>query len=140
MTIKSREFASPPINGKGGCTHIWYGALGQTTSAELFSNYANEPAAQGFTTLYESFRDAAFGKWNDYMNPYGSTDGELKTSRSPRVLSGAPMADSRTLSAQRVKDAQMLYVHLVVVQWDKDNATFKAKRGAYSALGIYLSP
>jgi OmpA-OmpF porin, OOP family len=136
LTTKAREFASPPIKAEGERTRIWYESSGETTSAELFRNYANELAAQGFTTLYDSTKDATLGKWNGYLTPYGTTEGELKTSRSKFVVSAASTNEIRTLSAQRVKDGQTLYVHLVTVQWDKENKTFKAQRGAYAALDI----
>ena len=86
--------------------------------------------------LYDSTKDASLGKWNGYLNPYGSSEGELKTSRSRFVMSAASMNQIRTLSAQRIRDSQTLYANLLTVQWDKDNVTFKAKRGAYAALDI----
>ena len=41
-----------------------------------------------------------------------------------------------TLSAKRERQGQVTYVHLVTVQWDKPNVTFKAQRGAYVALDV----
>jgi OOP family OmpA-OmpF porin len=136
LQTKKREFSSPAIQAEGERTRIWYEAAGETTSAELFGNYANELAAQGFSMVYDSTKDASVGKWNGYLIPFGSTEGDLNTSRSKFVFSGASMNQIRTLSARRVKDGQILYVHLLTVQWDKDNAAFKAKRGAYAALDI----
>ena len=136
LQTKKREFVSAPIKAEGERTRIWYESPGETTSAELFRNYTNELAAQGFSVLYDSTKDASLGKWNGYLNPYGSAEGELKTSRSRFVMSAASMNQIRTLSAQRIKDGQTLYVNLLTVQWDTDNATFKAKRGAYAALDI----
>lgn len=135
LQTKKREFITPPIKAEGVRTRIWYEAPG-ATSAELFQNYANELAAQGFATLYDSTQDPKLGKWNGYLLPYGSQDGSLKTSRSYFVLYSASSSGVRTLSAQRIKNGQTLYVHLTVVQWDKDNVTFKAKSGAYAALDI----
>ncbi len=135
LQTKKREFTNPPIKAEGLRTRIWYEAAG-ATSAELFRNYVNELAAQGFTMLYDSTQDAKLGKWNGYLLPYGALDGKLNTSRSNFVLYSAATNQARTLSAQRVKDGQTLYVHLTVVQWDKDNVTFKAKSGAYAALDI----
>ena len=136
LQTKTREFVSPPIKAEGERTRIWYEAPGETTSAELFGNYANELAAQGFSIVYDSTKDASAGKWNGYLIPFGSTEGALNTSRSKFVFLSASMSQIRTLSAQRVKDGQTLYVHLLTVQWDKDNATFKARRGAYAALDV----
>lgn len=135
LQTKKREFVNPPIKAEGVRTRIWYEAAG-ATSTEVFRNYANELAAQGFTILYDSTQDAKLGRWNGYLLPFGSLDGRLNTSRSYFVLYSAPTSGARTLSAQRVKDGQTLYVHLTVVQWDKDNVTFKAKSGAYAALDI----
>ena len=135
LQTKKREFVSPPIKAEGVRTRIWYEAPG-ATNAEVFRNYANELTAQSFTMLYDSTQDPKLGKWNGYLLPYGSLDDKLNTSRSSFVVYSAPMAQVRTLSAQRIKDGQTLSVHLTVVQWDKDNATFKAKQGAYAALDI----
>ena len=135
LQTKKREFVSPPIKAEGVRTRIWYEAPG-ATSAEVFRNYANELTAQGFTMLYDSTQDPKLGKWNGYLIPFNAADGKLNTSRSNFVLYSAPTSQVRTLSAQRIKDGQTLYVHLTVVQWDKDNATFKAKQGAYAALDI----
>ena len=136
LQTKKREFASPPIKAEGVRTRIWYEAAG-ATSAELFRNYVNELTAQGFTMLYDSTQDTKLGKWNGYLLPFGSLDAKLNTSRSSFVLYSAPTSGLRTLSAQRVKDGQTLYVHLTVVHWDKDNVTYKAKSGAYAALDVF---
>jgi outer membrane protein OmpA-like peptidoglycan-associated protein len=135
LQSKKREFASAPIKAEGMRTRIWYEAAG-ATSAEVFRNYANELTAQGFTMLYDSTQDPKLGKWDGYLLPYGALEAKLNTSRSNFVLTAAPTSEVRTLSAQRVRDGQTLYVHLLVLQWDKDSATFKAKRGAYAALDI----
>ena len=136
LQSKKREFINPPIKAEGVRTRIWYEAPGDTTSAEVFRNYTNELTTQGFTMLYDSTQDAKLGKWNGYLLPYGSNEVKLNTSRSSFVMTSASTTQARTLSAQRVKDGMTLYVHLVVVQWDKDNAIFKAKRGVYAALDI----
>ena len=135
LQSKKREFASAPIKAEGMRTRIWYEATG-ATSAEVFRNYANELTSQGFTMIYDSTQDPKLGKWNGYLLPYGALEAKLNTSRSNFVLTAAPTSEVRTLSAQRVRDGQTLYVHLLVLQWDKDSATFKAKRGAYAALDI----
>lgn len=135
LQSKKREFASAPIKAEGMRTRIWYEATG-ATSAEVFRNYANELTSQGFTMLYDSTQDPKLGKWNGYLLPYGALEAKLNTSRSNFVLTAAPTSEVRTLSAQRVRDGQTLHVHLLVLQWDKDSATFKAKRGAYAALDI----
>jgi OmpA-OmpF porin, OOP family len=136
LQSKKREFASPALKAEGLRTRIWYEAPSPATSAEVFRNYAQELTGQGFSILYDSTQDAKLGKWNGYLQPYSALAAKLNTSRSAYVMYSAPTSEVRTLSAQRSKDGQTLYVHLTVVQWDKDNATFKAKRGAYAALDI----
>ena len=137
LQSKKREFTNPPLKAEGQRTQIWYEAPGDATSAEVFRNYVNELTAQGFTMLYDSTQDPKRGKWNGYLLPYGSNASKLNTSRSFYVMYSAPTAEIRTLSAQRANAAgQTISVHLTVVQWDKDNVTFKAKRGVYAALDI----
>ncbi len=136
LTTGRREFASPAIVAEGERTRIWYEAAGDTTSVEVFRNYATELTAQGFTVLYDSTKDAKVGKWNGYLGPYSFIKEPLATSRSQFVMYSAPIRSVHTLSAQRQQNGKTTYVHLVAVQWDKDNKTFKAQRGAYVALDI----
>lgn len=136
LTSKKREFASPATVAEGERTRIWYESAGDTTSVEVFRNYATELAAQGFTVLYDSTKDAKAGKWNGYLQAYSFIQSPLATSRSQFVMYSAPMGTLQTLSAQRQQGGQTTYVHVAAVQWDKDNPTFKAKRGAYVALDV----
>jgi OmpA-OmpF porin, OOP family len=137
LQSRKREFAKPPIKAEGARTRIWYEAAGDATSAELFRNYSNELTAGGFTVLYDSTKDPAATNWANYMAPFDSSQyGTIKTSRTQYVAYAAGTNNARTLSAQRVKDGQTLYVHLVTLQWDKDDATYKAKRGAYAVLDV----
>lgn len=136
LTTGRREFASPATVAEGERTRIWYEAAGDATSVEVFRNYATELAAQGFTLLYDSTKDARVGKWNGYLVPYSFTKAPLATSRSQFVMYSAPASSLHTLSAQRQQNGQTTYVHLVAVQWNKDDKTFKAQRGAYVALDI----
>ena len=107
-----------------------------TSSVEVFRNYAAELTAEGFTLLYDSTKDAKLGKWNGYLNAFGFNKAPLATSRSQFVFTGASMSGIHTLSAQRERQGQLTYVHLVTVQWDKPNVTYKAQRGAYVALDV----
>ena len=136
LTTGKREFAAPPLVAEGRRTRIWYEAPGETSSVEVFRNYAAELTAQGFTLLYDSTKDAKLGKWNGYLNAYGVHKAPLATNRSQFVLTSAAMNGINTLSAQRERQGQLTYVHLVAVQWDKPNITFKAQRGAYVALDV----
>jgi len=136
LTTGKREFAAPPVVAEGKRTRIWYEAPGDTSSLEVFRNYANELAAQGFTMLYDSTKDARLGKWNGYLNSYSFNKAPLATNRSQFVLTGASMSGINTLSARRESQGQVTYVQLLSVQWDKPNVTYKAQRGAYVALDV----
>jgi len=136
LTTGKREFAVPPVVAEGKRTRIWYEAPGDTSSLEVFRNYANELAAQGFTMLYDSTKDARLGKWNGYLNSYSFNKAPLATNRSQFVLTGASMNGINTLSARRESQGQVTYVQLLSVQWDKPNVTYKAQRGAYVALDV----
>ncbi len=131
-----REFATPPIVAEGRRTRIWYEAPGETSSLEVFRNYAAELTAQGFTLLYDSSNDPKLGRWNGYLNGFSFNNAPLTTNRSQFVFTGAAMSGIKTLSAQRESQGQLTYVHLVAVEWAKPNVTFKAQRGAYIALDV----
>jgi OmpA-OmpF porin, OOP family len=135
LTTKSREFKQPAISAEGERTQIWYESSGDTSTIEIYRNYATELAAQGFTILYDSAADKSSGRWNGYLIPFSAIN-PIRNSRSGFVFSAAKTAGLYTLSAKRDRDGQTTYVHLVVVQWDKPNVTFKTVRGAYAALDI----
>ena len=86
--------------------------------------------------MYDSTKDAKLGKWNGYLNAFGFNKAPMATSRSQFVFTSASMNGIQTLSAQRERQGQLTYVHLVTVQWDKPNVTYKAQRGAYVALDV----
>ncbi len=136
LISKRREFANPAILAEGERTSIWYEAAGNTTSVEVFLNYATELTAQGFTILYDSTKDSKAGKWNGYLAAYSSLNASIATSRSLFVMYSAPKNGLRTLSAKREQGGQTTYLHLTVVQWDKEATSFKAKKGSYVALDI----
>ena len=136
LTTGKREFAAPPVVAEGRRTRIWYEAPGATSSVEVFRNYAAELSAQGFNLLYDSTKDAKLGKWNGYLNAFSFIKAPLATNRSQFVFTGASMGGINTLSAKRERQGQVTYVHLVTVQWDKPNVTYKAERGAYVALDV----
>lgn len=136
LSTGKREYAAPPLVAEGLRTRIWYEAPGETSSLEVFRNYAAELAAQGFTLLYDSTKDAQLRKWNGYLNAFSFTKAPLATNRSQFVLTGAAMDGLHTLSARRERQGQTTFVQLVAVQWDKPNVTYKAQRGAYVALDV----
>lgn len=136
LTTSKREFTKPALVAEGARTQIWYESVGLSSSVEVFRNYANELAAQGFTILYDSSKDPKAGRWNGYLNPFSSINNKIHTSRSNFVMYSAPNKTLQTLSAKRDQAGQTTYLHLVVAHWDKDNRTFKAQRGVYAALDI----
>jgi OmpA-OmpF porin, OOP family len=136
LTTKGREFKQPAITAEGERTQIWYESSGDTSSIEMYRNYATELAAQGFTILYDSAADKSSGRWNGYLIPFSALNNPVSTSRSGFTFYSAKTTDLFTLSAKRDRDGLTTFVHLVVVQWDKPNVTFKAQRGAYAALDI----
>jgi OmpA-OmpF porin, OOP family len=136
LSTKTREFKQPPIVAEGERTQIWYESSGETSSIEMYRNYATELAAQGFTILYDSTADKASGRWNGYLIPFSAINNPIRTSRSGFTFYSAKTSGLFTLSAKRDRDGLITFVHLVVVEWDKPNATFKAQRGAYAALDI----
>ena len=105
---------------EGERTRIWYESAGDTTSVEVFRNYATELAAQGFTVMYDSSKDAKAGKWTGYLLPYGFGQSPFATPRSQFVMYSAPSPACKPLSAQRQQGGQTTYLHLSAVQWDKN--------------------
>jgi OmpA-OmpF porin, OOP family len=118
------------VLAEGVRTRIWYEAPGETSSIELFRNYAADLQAQGFSLIYDSSKDPKAGRWIGYLIPYGFGHSKLSTTRSDFVMYAAPNKTLYTLTAKREKDGQTTYVHLTSVQWDQDNRIYKAKRGA----------
>ncbi len=62
---------SPPLALSGSLTRLWYEAAGEASSLELLRNYENELKAEGFEILYDSTKDAAATKWNNFLAPFG---------------------------------------------------------------------
>jgi OOP family OmpA-OmpF porin len=136
LTTGKREYAAAPLVAEGRRTRIWYEAPGDTSSLEIFRNYATELTAQGFSLLYDSSKDPQLGKWNGFLNAYSFNRAPLTTNRSQFVFTGAAMDGINMLSAKRERQGQTTFVQLVSVQWDKPNITYKAQRGAYVALDL----
>ncbi len=131
---KKREFAEPPLKLEGGVTRIWYEAAGEASSAELASNYRNELAADGFRILYDSTKDPAASNWIGFLNTFG--DMNIKTSRSGYTFMAADQKSIRVLSAIKERPQGDVYVYLTTIEWAKDDATYKARKGAYAAVDI----
>jgi outer membrane protein OmpA-like peptidoglycan-associated protein len=70
------------------------------------------------------------------LHPFSFLRNRIQTTRSEFVMYAANIKTLQTLSAKRQQNGQTVYAHLTVVQWDKDNPTFKAKRGVYVALDV----
>ena len=134
LEAKKREFVSPPLHLEGSLTRLWYESQGDTSSLEVLRNYANELTAQGFEILYDSSKDAAAVKWNNYLAPFSSM--EMKNLRSTYVMYAADKKGLKVLSAKKARDIGDIYVSVIAVEWDKDDQVYKAKRGTYAAVDI----
>jgi OmpA-OmpF porin, OOP family len=133
LQTKKRLYAKPPLQLEGKLTRIWYEAQGETSSTELFRNYVNELTASGFTTLYDSTRDAQVRKWNNFLAPFASAGTDFtKSTRSEYVFYAASDKSIRAATFQK----DNTYVRLTTIEWDADHKTYKAKKGAYAAVDI----
>ncbi len=134
LETKRREFAEPPLKLEGARTQIWYEAQGDASATELIRNYQNELKAQGFQILYDSTQDPNAVVWSNFLAPFGSMD--LKTNRSNYIFYAADAKGIRVASAKLERPQGDVYVYLNAVEWAKDDATYKARRGAYVAVDI----
>ncbi len=134
LQTKRRAFAEPPLDIEGKITRIWYESAGETSSTELFRNYRNELEAAGFAILYDSTRDDAATGWNSYLAPFGQN--AIRTNRTRYVFYGADSQGIRTLSARLPRAEGDVYMAVLTVEWPKDDAIYKSRRGAYAAVDI----
>ncbi|MEI7824609.1 MAG: OmpA family protein [Chlorobiaceae bacterium] len=134
LESKKREYVKPPLKPAGRLTRLWYEAAGDTGSLEVFRNYLNEFAARGFVILYNSKKDPAATRWNNYLAPFGAMD--IQTNRSKYIFFAAEESGVCVASAKKSRPEGDVYVHLTVVEWGKSDAVYKAKRGAYVAVDI----
>lgn len=134
LEAKKRQYASPPLPLAGALTRIWYEAAGDASGIELLRNYENELTTQGFTILYDSTKDSAAVKWNNYLASFSGMD--IKTNRSNYIFYAADAKGIKVISAKKERAEGDVYVSLTAVEWGKDDATYKAKRGAYIAVDI----
>ncbi|WP_449258762.1 OmpA family protein [Chlorobium limicola] len=134
FNTRKREFAKPPLKPEGKLTRIWYEAAGDTGSLEVYRNYLNELRSKGFVILYDSRKDPAATKWTNYLAPFG--DLKPRTSRSHYIFFAADKEGICVASAKKSRPEGDVYVYLTVVEWGKDEAVYKAKRGAYAAVDI----
>ncbi|MEO7425142.1 MAG: OmpA family protein [Fibrobacteria bacterium] len=134
LATHRREYIQPALKVEGALTRIWYEAAGSTSSTELARNYVEELKAQGFDILYDSGKDPAAKDWSNFCVPFD--DDNRRTSRSYYVFLSAGTNNLHTISAKLTRPQGDVYVSVITVQWDKDDATFHAKRGAYAAVDI----
>jgi outer membrane protein OmpA-like peptidoglycan-associated protein len=134
LEAHKRRYAAPPLILGGALTRIWYEAAGDASGIELLRNYENELTGQGFEILYDSTKDGAATKWNNFLASFSTM--EIKTSRSHYIFYAAEKRNIKVLSAKKQRNEGDIYVSLIAVQWDKDDATYKARRGAYIAVDI----
>lgn len=134
LEAKKREYAIPPLKLEGALTRIWYEAAGDASGVELLRNYENELSAQGFEILYDSTKDSAATKWNNFLAFFSGMN--IKTTRSHYVFYAADAKSIKVMSAKKQRPEGDVYVSLTTVEWGKDDATYKSKRGAYIAVDI----
>lgn len=134
VDAKRREYVTPPLKLEGSLTRIWYEAAGDASAVELIRNYENELTAQGFQTLYDSHKDTAATKRNNFLSHFSGMD--IKTSRSHYIFYAADKKSAITLTAKKERPEGDIYVSLLAVEWGKDDQTYKAKHGAYIAVDI----
>lgn len=134
LDSKRPEFTAPTLALEGAVTRLWYEAAGETGSAELTGNYRNELMANDFTLLYDSTKDPKAGQWTGFLNTFADID--IQTNRSNYVFYGADKQSLRVLTAVKKRAEGDLYVSVTVVEWAKDDAVYRAKRGAYAAVDI----
>ncbi len=134
LDTKRREFAEPPLKLEGAVTRIWYEAAGDAGSLELARNYRNELSADGFRILYDSSKDPAAASWSGFLNSFGAL--KIKTNRKNYVFLAADQQGIRVLSAVKERPEGDVYVYLTAIEWARDDATYKARKGAYAAVDI----
>lgn len=134
LETKRREFVEPALKVEGARMQIWYEAAGDASATELIRNYQNELTAQGFKILYDSKQDPAAVQWSNFLAPFGSM--KLQTSRSTYVFYAADEKSIRVTSAKLERPEGDVFVHVTAIEWPKDDAVYKAKRGAYAAVDI----
>lgn len=137
IDARRRSYANPPLTVEGALTRIWYESAGETSSTELMRNYQNELKASGFQTLYDSTKDPAAKSWVNFLSAFQGS--EIKTSRAYYIFRAADEKGIRVTSARLARPEGDVYVYLTAVEWPKDDATYKAKKGAYIAVDIVES-
>ena len=131
---KRRSYVAPPLTVEGSFTRLWYESAGDTSATELIRNYQNELKAKGFQILYDSTKDPAATSWTNYLAVFSGM--EIKTNRSNYVFFAANEKNVKVTSAKLQKPGGDAYVHLTAVEWPKDDAVYKARKGAYIAVDI----
>jgi len=134
LETKKRELVTPALKLEGSLTRIWYEAAGDTSGVEIVRNYQQELMAQDFKILYDSLQDAAATKWDNYLAPFGEMN--IKTNRSHYIFYAANARNTKVLTAKKERPEGDVYIALIAVEWGKDDATFKSKRGTYLAVDV----
>jgi OmpA-OmpF porin, OOP family len=130
---RKRVYVQSPLTLEGKFTRIWYEAPGATSSTDVYRNYANDLKASGFTVIYDSLSDAQSRSPLNFLSTF-TRDGVdfVKTTRSEYVFAAAQRTSVRTGTYQK----NNVFVRLVVVDWPKDDSTYKAKQGGYVAVDV----
>ncbi|MGL4230040.1 MAG: OmpA family protein [Casimicrobium sp.] len=130
---RKRVYAQPPLVVEGKLTRIWYEIPGANSSTDVYRNYANDLIVTGFMPIYDSLSDPQSRSPINFLSTF-TRDGIdfVKTTRSEYVFAAAQRTSVRTGTFQKGN----IYARIVVVDWPKDESTYKAKQGAYVAVDI----
>jgi len=129
-----REFVQPPLKLEGARTRLWYEAAGDASATELIRNYQNELTGQGFQILYDSTKDPGAVQWVNFLAPFGNLN--IKTNRGNYIFYAADPQGVKVTSAKLTRPEGDVYVYVIAVDWARDDAVYRAKRGAYAAVDI----
>lgn len=133
LAASARRYVQPPLQLEGKLTRLWYEAPGETRSLEIYRNYVNELASAGFQPLYDSTRDAAAGRWNNFLASFSKGKKDyIKNSRTEFVMYAASVGSIRTGTFQKGNTT----VRLLAIDWPKNDNSYKSREGAYMAVDV----
>jgi len=133
LAASARRYVQPPLPLEGKLTRLWYEAPGETRSLELYRNYVNELTAAGFQPLYDSTRDTAVGRWNNFLASFSKGKKDyIKNSRTEYVMYAASVGSIRTGTFQKDNTT----VRLLSIDWPKDEKSYRSREGAYIAVDV----
>jgi len=133
ISVYVRRYVQPALKLEGRLTRLWYEAAGETRALEIYRNYVNDLTAGGFTTLYDSTKDTAAGRWTNFLASFGNGKRDyIKNTRSEYAIHAAAESTIRTGTFQK----DDVTVRLIAIDWPKDNSAYRARQGAYIAVDV----